>query len=142
MMTPNPKLADILRRNGLNITQQRQTVFGLLGTNESLSMNELVGQSAGLMDRASVYRIVSVFEKLGIAQRINLGWKYKIELSDQFAGHHHHLVCTKCQTILPIDTRNLEGLIDQVAAQNGFTALTHQIEIQGLCDKCKNKSAK
>jgi Fur family ferric uptake transcriptional regulator len=92
------------------------------------------------MDRASVYRTVGLFEKLGIVQRINIGWKYRIELSDSFAGHHHHLICTNCQTILPIDMRNIEDFIELTAKQNGFTAVTHQIEIQGLCGKCKLSS--
>lgn len=141
MANHSSKLANILKQNGLNITDQRQTIFDVLGGCESLSMNELVKKTAGSMDRASVYRNVSTFEKLGIVQRINFGWKYRIELSETFAGHHHHLVCTKCLTILPIDTRDLEDFIDQVADQHGFMAKTHQIEIQGLCSKCKNRSS-
>jgi Fe2+ or Zn2+ uptake regulation protein len=43
-------------------------------------------------------------------------------------------------TILPIDANNLEIFIDQVADQNGFKAVTHQVEIQGLCSKCQHRA--
>jgi Fur family ferric uptake transcriptional regulator len=101
-------------------------------------MKELINKTPAMMDRASVYRTVTLFEKLGIVQRINIGWKYRIELSDKFADHHHHLVCTKCSKIIPIDADNLEVFIEQVAAQNKFKAINHQVEIQGLCNKCRD----
>jgi Fur family ferric uptake transcriptional regulator len=129
----------MLKQQNLNVTRQRQIIFDVLSACESLSMNELITKTGGLVDRASVYRTLSLFEKLGVVQRINIGWKYRVELSDKFARHHHHLVCTKCSRIQPIDATNLEVFIDQVANQNGFKAVTHQIEIQGLCSKCQKQ---
>lgn len=47
-------------------------------------MYELYDLAKGHLDRASLYRIITVFERIGIVRRINIGWKYKIELSVGF----------------------------------------------------------
>src|ERR1700709_2400788 len=74
----------------------RKIIFDLLLNQEPQSMQVLVHGAAGRVDRATIYRTVELFERLGIVHRLNIGWKYKIELSDVFTGHHHHLYCTNC----------------------------------------------
>lgn len=89
------------------------------------------------IDRASVYRTVALFEKLGITHRIQIGWKYKIELSDSFHHHHHHLTCLKCGQVIPFeeDDQLLKSL-NLVAAYHNFGMESHQLEIQGVCSMC------
>jgi Fur family ferric uptake transcriptional regulator len=132
----NPEIATILRSNGLSITKQRVYVFELLEGRDPLTMNELYDLAKGQLDRATLYRILAVFEELGIVQRINIGWKYKIELSDKFAEHHHHLTCLKCHKVIPINERELEAFISQLANAHDFKPAEHQIEIQGYCQAC------
>lgn len=102
-------------------------------------MRELTEMAKGKMDRASVYRTVELFERLGIIRRINIGWKYKLELSDAFADHHHHLTCLGCQTIIPINEQTLEQFVDTIAAAHRFLPTEHQIEIQGYCHTCARR---
>lgn len=136
MSQANPGIATILRGHGLSVTKQRLLVFELLEDEEPLSMRELYELSKDKIDRASLYRTVAVFEELGIVQRVNIGWKYKVELSDTFAEHHHHLTCTKCHKVIPINEQELETFISGVAASHGFLPLEHQVEIQGYCASC------
>jgi Fur family ferric uptake transcriptional regulator len=136
MNTVNEAFSTYLKSSGYSLTKQRQYVFNLLVDKEPMSMQELIKLSKDKIDRASMYRIVDLFEKLGIVQRLNIGWKYKIELTDKFAEHHHHLTCTKCGKIIPINERSLEKFIGDVANQYSFNANSHQIEIQGLCETC------
>lgn len=98
-------------------------------------MHELVGKVRGV-DRASVYRAVELFERLGIVQRLNAGWKYKLELTDKFAEHHHHLTCINCGRTIAMTETELEDVISRLAANHGFSPTAHQIEIQGYCDMC------
>lgn len=88
------------------------------------------------INRASVYRAVDLFERLGIVQRLNTGWKYKLELSDKFAEHHHHLTCSRCGRTVPMNEAELETVIERLAKTHNFTPTAHQIEIQGLCNTC------
>lgn len=126
----------LLRQSGNSITTARTVVFEALLGQEPLSMQELV-RRAGKIDRASVYRTIDLFETLGIVQRLNTGWKYKIELTDKFAEHHHHLTCEHCGLTTAMNEQELEAFIDRLARAKGFTLTSHQIEIQGLCASCR-----
>lgn len=125
-----------LKNHGQSITQPRLTVFEALQGQEPLTMHELVSRCTD-MDRASVYRAVTVFEKLGIIQRLQIGWKYKLELSDDFHHHHHHLTCSRCGKTIPFEEdAHLEQHLHDFAAQHGFSMKAHQLEISGLCHDC------
>jgi Fur family ferric uptake transcriptional regulator len=136
MTKQNPRFEEILREHGLSMTKQRAYLFELLIGSEPLSLHELYDVVNAKMDRASLYRNIAVFEQLGIVRRVNIGWKYKIELSDTFAEHHHHLTCIGCHTIIPINERELESFISGVAESHGFKAIEHQVEVQGYCKFC------
>ncbi len=127
----------ILKEQGYSVTGARLQVFEALLGQEPLSMHDLVARTGGNIDRASVYRTIDLFERLGIVQRLNTGWKYKIELTDKFTDHHHHLTCVHCGKTVAMNEQQLEQVIDQIARGHGFTPTAHQIEIQGLCDQCR-----
>lgn len=136
MSSPKEAFTKLLKENGQSVTSARLAVFEALLGSEPISMHELV-RRAGQIDRASVYRAVGLFERLGVVQRLNIGWKYKIELTDHFAEHHHHLTCTSCGKTIPMNEHELETLIAKLAADHNFKPTAHQIEIQGLCENCK-----
>jgi len=136
MSSPKETFRLILKQQHQSITKARVAVFDALLGQEPMSMHTLVSR-VGDIDRASVYRAVDLFERLGIVQRLNTGWKYKIELTDTFTEHHHHLTCTNCGKTVPLNEANLESFVDELASKHGFTVSAHQIEIQGLCPVCR-----
>jgi Fur family ferric uptake transcriptional regulator len=129
----------ILKDNGQSVTKARLAVFSALLEREPMSMRELAARAGGV-DRASVYRAVELFERLGIAQRLVSGWKYKLELTDKFAEHHHHLTCLNCGRVIAIGEDELEQVVEKLARAHNFRASAHQIEIQGLCENCRQSS--
>lgn len=137
-MTTNSNLESILREHGHSVTKQRTLIFDLLTDREPITMYELYELVRGKIDRASTYRIITLFEELGIVRRVNIGWKYKVELSDKFAEHHHHLTCLKCHKVTPISEDDLEAFITQLATTYKFSPVEHQVEIQGVCETCAN----
>jgi len=99
-------------------------------------MQQLVAACPGI-DRASVYRTIGLFEQAGIVNRLQIGWKYRLELSDAFHHHHHHLTCQRCGRVIPFnESGELETALRQIAASNDFFMKGHQLEIQGLCSNC------
>jgi len=137
----NDLLQKILKDNSYSLTKPRQLVCDLLYGRDPQSMRELVSSARGHIDRASLYRTIALFEKLGIVQRIYIGWKYKIELSDIFTHHHHHISCLKCGKIVAITEEDkIEQLIADLTAKHNFTAQNHQLEIRGLCPNCQSTS--
>ena len=129
--------ASILKGNGYSLTKPRQTVFGTLSEHGSMSMAELAKAVADTCDRASVYRTIELFEKLNIAQKVAVGWKYKVELSEIFQGHHHHAVCLKCEQVIDFhESPELEVALQQIAQEAGFKLTDHSLELQGYCSNC------
>ncbi|HSH18078.1 MAG TPA: Fur family transcriptional regulator [Candidatus Saccharimonadales bacterium] len=127
----------ILTDNGHHVTKARQATFALLLSPEPLAVRDILEKANGTVDRVSIYRNIELFEKLGIVHRIYVGWKYKLELSDQFVSHHHHLSCLTCGKVIDIeDEKHIDAFIHQVAAQFGFTPRRHQFEIDGYCNRC------
>jgi Fur family ferric uptake transcriptional regulator len=51
-------------------------------------------------------------------------------------GHHHHLVCRTCGRTVEVDGPAVERWAGRVAAENGFTDVSHTLEIFGTCTDC------
>lgn len=127
-----------MKKNGFSLTKSRKAVFDLLFDQEPQSMQVLVSRGGGQADRATIYRTVELFERLGIVHRLNIGWKYKIELSEIFQGHHHHFYCVSCGRTYPLPQNSmLETMINSVAAKEGLSPRGHQLEVHGLCSNCQ-----
>lgn len=139
MNTVEELLSKTLKQNGLSLTGARSLTFSVLNSSSPLTVKEIITEIGNRADRASVYRSLAVFEQTNITQRIYTGWKYKIELSDKFNEHHHHLTCQKCGVIIPIHNRELEKFIENLASEEAFSTTSHQLEIQGLCSNCSKK---
>lgn len=130
-------LKKILTDNGYQFTKARQNTFKALINPTPQSMNDLILKSKGMVDRVSLYRNIEIFEKIGIVHRIYIGWKYKLELSDEFLGHHHHLNCLKCGNIIEIeDEKHMDEYINSLAKKYSFVPKSHQFEISGFCLNC------
>lgn len=132
-----PSLEIYLKEHSYSVTKPRQLVFDVLSNSEPLTMSELIAKLQRQADRVTVYRVVELFEKLHIVHRIAIGWKYKLELSESFRSHHHHISCVQCGSIESIEDPTLEAVINSIAVQRNFTLSAHHIELQGLCQSCQ-----
>jgi Fur family transcriptional regulator, ferric uptake regulator len=138
MVEPLEQFKMTLKQHGQSLTSSRQLVFAALQDKEPQTMHEIVASCHDQVDRASVYRTIALFERLGIVQRLQIGWKYKLELSDAFHHHHHHLTCLRCGQIIPLpEDQQLEHRMRQLAAEAHFQTQDHQMEIRGLCQDCQ-----
>ena len=128
----------ILNDNNKSITKSRMVVFNNLLENSNQSLYEINKKTKSEINRSSLYRIIEMFESLGIVERVPIGWKYKIELSDIFINHHHHITCRTCQkTSVAESNPDLEKLIDNIANKANFALQRHQVEINGICSDCQ-----
>lgn len=131
----------ILAEHSYSATKARLYVFQLLIHQQPQSMSQLIERAAGQVDRVSIYRNIELFERLSIVKKVYIGWKYKVELSDVFTTHHHHLLCLGCGKVVDIeDERHIEAFIQRVAREQGFTVSGHQFEIEGYCQLCSQKN--
>jgi Fur family transcriptional regulator, ferric uptake regulator len=51
-------------------------------------------------------------------------------------GHHHHLVCRVCGRAVEVEGPAVEQWAERVAAEHGFTDVSHTMEIFGRCSDC------
>jgi len=129
-------LQQTLRASGQSLTAPRRAVFAAMQHQEPLTMSELVRRCTDI-DRASVYRTVALFEQLGIVQRLQTGWKYRLELSDVYHEHHHHATCLSCgRSLIVPEDETIEQYLMATAQKLNFRLERHQVELQGYCGQC------
>jgi Fur family transcriptional regulator, ferric uptake regulator len=81
-----------------------------------------------------VYRALEVLEQIGILNRVHLGSCHAFTVCDE--GHHHHLLCSSCNAVVPIDASRIESEIRELAQQLRFQVDTHMLEFAGRCADC------
>jgi Fe2+ or Zn2+ uptake regulation protein len=137
METSVHKLKDTLKNARYSATRPRLEVFNHLATKGPLSVGSLAGDLQKKVDRATTYRTIELFEKLGIVNRIWHGFKHQIELSEIFTPHHHHGLCQHCGQTIEISSPELEATLSRLAREHGFLAISHSVELIGYCQNCQ-----
>jgi Fur family ferric uptake transcriptional regulator len=136
-----PELAARLRRKSRKLTGPRQAILEILRRqSHPLSNKEIFAAlPSGDCDLATVYRSMHLLESMGMVKRFDFGDGHsRFELLEEGDdGHHHHLVCTRCTEVVEIDECFMGEMEDQIAARNGFKAVTHKLEFFGVCPQCQ-----
>ncbi|MGH3544607.1 MAG: Fur family transcriptional regulator [Mycobacteriales bacterium] len=52
------------------------------------------------------------------------------------AEHHHHLVCRSCGSTVEVTGPTVEQWAQRMAEENGFTEISHTLELFGTCNSC------
>lgn len=132
------KLESVLQNHHKSLTAPRKLLFDQLLRGKPLAMRQLVYSVKNSVDRATVYRTIQLFEDIGVTHRLYIGWKYVIELAEDFQPHHHHILCQNCGKIVAIHSFDkLESAINEAARRESFRLVSHQVELQGICTDCE-----
>lgn len=129
------EIKSLLKSQGFSATKTRVAILQVLLKTQPASIQDIITALPDV-DRATVYRTIDLFIDLNIAKKVHTGFKYRIELSDSFQEHHHHLTCLRCGAVIDVRTPEIEFAIDQTAQNNGFRAIRHDLEILGYCANC------
>ena len=92
------------------------------------------GERIGL---ATVYRHLQVLSENGTIDTIRDAGGEALYRRCRSESHHHHLICRSCGTSVEVEGRAVEKWAEQVAAEAGFTAVDHTVELFGLCPACE-----
>ena len=90
-------------------------------------------------DLVTVYRSMQLLQKKRMVKRVEFGSggaRFEL-LAEGDDGHHHHLVCTRCQQTVQLDECLMEEVEQRIAKASGFKAVTHRLDFFGLCPKCQ-----
>jgi Fur family ferric uptake transcriptional regulator len=91
------------------------------------------GSSIGL---ATVYRALTDLADSGEADSLQSPEGENLYRACSTTDHHHHLICRNCGLTVEIEADAVETWARTVAAENGFTAATHVVDVFGLCAAC------
>ncbi len=126
-------------------TRQRTAVSDLLGELSDFRSAQdihhlLRGQGDGI-GLSTVYRTLQTLADAGEVDTIQTADGESVYRKCS-GVHHHHLVCRECGYTVEVAGPAVERWADRTAAENGFTDISHTLEICGFCADCAKKQRK
>jgi len=125
---------NLIKTAGLKLTSANTSVFQILKqTSTPLSAKEIWNKANKKINLVSIYRILERFMSAGLINQdaINNERQEKIYHLSSFKKHHHHMFCQSCEKIFCIPCKL------KIDLPNNFKLTAHQVQLTGLCDKCK-----
>jgi len=124
-------------------TRQRRAVQAVMADLEGFASAQQIhdalrqrGEAVGL---STVYRNLQVLSENGLLDALR-GDDGEVLYRRCSSGHHHHLVCRLCGRTIEVEGEEIERWAVSVAAENGFSEVTHTVEVFGTCGSCGNAS--
>lgn len=135
------KEQDILKNNGLSVTESRVQILSLfLVASGALSTADIEKKTCAAFDRVTVYRTLQTFMEKGIVHQIpttDNSVLYALCKHECGEGHHHddhvHFICDQCEATLCME----EVSIPAVKLPRGFSKLKSEMVVRGICKKCR-----
>ena len=136
-----PKSASAKPATKRNTRQKEAVRLALTQTNGFVTAQQLhqglqkLGSLAGL---ATVYRALADLAETGDAERITDS-DGQMRFRACTSSHHHHLICRNCSKTVEIDADEVEVWAGRIAKAQGFSEVSHTIELFGTCQACLPK---
>jgi Fur family zinc uptake transcriptional regulator len=132
----------VCRARGLRLTGLRRRVLELVwdshkpaGAYEILDSLNRKGRRAA---PSTVYRALEFLIEADLVHRLD-SLNAFVGCRDPSSSHTgQFLICRQCCSVAELDDRDIDTLVGQKAAVLGFTAVRQMIEIQGLCQDCRD----
>ena len=124
-------------------TRQRSAVASLLGQVDAFhsaqTLHAMLRERGERIGLTTVYRTLQALADAGEVDVMRPpGGEHLYRRCGQ--GHHHHLVCRSCGATVEVDGPAVESWADRVAAEHGFTSVSHTLEIFGTCPECAHRA--
>ncbi len=136
------ELKSIFKKYGIKNTIQRQAVYNYLSnasapTTAEQIYKELTQKQSDAMNLSTVYRILDLFTRKGLVLKSNLQADVKSTYELNHMEHRHHLICVKCNNIVPIKGCPLDDYEKKLSESTNYKILEHHLEIMGICPNCQ-----
>jgi Fur family ferric uptake transcriptional regulator len=120
---------------GMRMTGQRKIIAGVLADCRDHpdigSLHQRALKVDGRISLATVYRTISLFEKLGVIEKHSFGdGRARVEQLPE--KHHDHLVDLKSGKVLEFRSEQIERLQAEIAARLGYRLVGHQLTLYGV----------
>lgn len=131
-----------LRAHGQRYTRSRRAIVDALADADApLSIPQLLERD-GSLAQSSTYRNLTELEQADVVHRIVTADEFaRYELAEDLTEHHHHLICSHCGDVRDFTVpraleHDLDRALDRIAAEHGFAADNHRLDLIGTCATC------
>jgi len=129
---------------GVRTTRQRTAVADLLsrmdGFRSAQDLHDLLRHEGASIGLTTVYRHLQALAEAGQVDVLRTGDGEAVYRRCPTDVHHHHLVCRDCGRSVEVEGPEVETWASAVAAEHGFTDVSHTVEVFGTCGTCARKS--
>lgn len=130
-----------LKKAGLKVTLPRIKILQLLNSQEDRHLSaediyRLLVESGDDVGVATVYRVLTQFEKAGLVTRHNFEGGHSV-FEINHGEHHDHMVCIKCGAVTEFVDEHIEQRQQVIADKHQFSMTDHSLTIYGVCRRCK-----
>jgi len=116
-----------LLKQGYRITKPRAELISFFSKKHHPISAQELSQKIKSVNRASVYRVLSIFEKLSLVT-VDIVNNEKFYCSSE--KPHHHIVCTECGHMETVKCNHY------FEKHKNFNNIHHQLTLRGICNKC------
>lgn len=127
---------------GLRLTKTRKAFAELFSRSSiPLSVPDILREFRRMrmtVNKTTVYRELERMRNLRIIEGRQLHDRRQYyELASR--GHHHHLVCLRCERVEDVDVNERELLLEEqkVSREKNFAIVRHSLEFFGVCTECQ-----
>jgi Fur family ferric uptake transcriptional regulator len=124
------------------MTPQRELVFrSFFELGKHVSVGELydkVRQKDHSVGYSTVWRNLKLICRVGLAEEVNIG--DGVTRYDRVTQvPHGHLYCQGCKQFIEFNVEQIVDILVQTAQDHKFAPEGFKIEVQGYCEKCRDK---
>ncbi|HOB86454.1 MAG TPA: Fur family transcriptional regulator [Bacillota bacterium] len=130
-----------LKAEGYRLTGPRRHILEYLagsgGHPDAQDIYNAVKERYPAVGLATVYRTLELLVKLGLVRTLLLKdqrRRFEIRLP---ADNHHHLICTRCGTIVEFGHCAFSSILPDLERTTCFSIQGHTLEAYGLCSYCQ-----
>ena len=132
---------ELLEKKGLRVTYERKKIFDeIFKLRRHFDADVLYGilKAKGYrISRDTVYRTLPLLLESGVIQKSAGGNKREYFENTRQKGHHDHLICIECGTIVEFKNAELEILQEAICRRYGYGLTFHDHRLFGKCAKCQ-----
>jgi len=138
-MTKASDMASRLSQKGYRLTPQRLMILEAIeGASGHVSAEEIyqkIKERYPGLNISTVYRTMELLKETGMVTETDMG-DGRVRFHSVGHEHHHHLVCSKCGSVVDLDESMLSPLTVLLTEKYGFSADLKHLAIFGRCKDC------
>ncbi len=114
-------------------SKKREKILNLFSKGHLLTANQVVGLLTDI-DRATIYRNLSLFVEQGQLREVNVRKGIASYELNKIGDHHQHFICNNCEKVVPI---NIDESLFKNIVSAGIKVEDFELNLKGKCKDCK-----